>query len=131
MNCLGIPIRYDNTLRVLSDSRGIWPFKRVVFGPAIRAFTRDETEAILMHEVGHCKLFHLEKRLLRLWMIFRPKALAEYCKKQEHQADYFVCELGRGRELVSAFQKIQSSGGPLHPDTASRIERILAWHSRA
>ena len=83
MNCLGIPVRYDPTLRVLSDSRGIWPLKEVVVGSAISAFTQREVEAILMHEVGHCKLFHLEKRLLRLWMIFRPKLLAEYCKQQE------------------------------------------------
>jgi len=131
MNCLGIPIRYDPNAKVISDSRGIWPFKRVVIGPAIRNFTNDEAQAILMHELGHCKLFHLEKRLLRLWMIFRPKRLAAYCKKQEHQADYFVVQLGRGRELVSVLQKTQSSGGPIHPDYASRIERLLAWLSKA
>lgn len=131
MNCLGIPVHFDPSLRVLCDSRGIWPFKRIVVGPAIRMFTQRETEAILMHEVGHCKLFHLEKRLLNLWKIIAPQELAEYCRNQEYQADNFVCQLGKGRELLSAFNKIVSAGSTLHPDMASRIERLLAWLSKA
>lgn len=131
MNCLGIPVRYDPSLRVISDSRGVWPFKRIVVGPAIQNFTREEGQAILMHEAGHCKLFHLEKRLARLWMLVRPQMLGDYCKRQEYQADYFVVQLGRGRELVSVLEKTQSRGGPIHPDAASRIERLRSWLSKA
>jgi Zn-dependent protease with chaperone function len=130
-DCLGIPVRYDPEAKVIADSRGLLRWKEIVVGPGIFNFSRREQQAILLHEVGHCKLYHLEKRLLRLWKLIWPKSLALYCQFQEQQADYYVAQCGYGLDLASAFSRMTSSGGPLHPSTSSRIERLLAWHSKA
>ena len=132
MNCLGIPIRYDPSAKMISDSRGLWPFKKIVVGPALRAFPEREQQAILLHEVGHCKMFHLEKRLLRVvTSLFRPRLIAAYCQAQEFAADQFAAGCGYGMELASAFTRIKSNGDPLHPRLDARIARLIAWHSKA
>lgn len=124
MKILGIPIHYDEKARIISDSRGLWPFKRIVVGPAFWRFGPREMQAILLHEVAHCKLFHLERRLLRA--IFFPGSIKEFCFAQEFQADNFVALTGYGKDLASVFSKVKQTEQILHPPTAERIERLLA-----
>jgi Zn-dependent protease with chaperone function len=132
MNCLGVPVRYNPKLKFISESRGLWPFKRIVVGPGIRAFAEREQQAILLHEVGHCKMFHLEKRILRvLTAFFRPSVIIAYCHAQEFSADEFVAHCGYGLELARAFTRLTQTAGVWHPRSEDRIARLLAWHSRA
>lgn len=127
MNCMGIPVRYDPNAKIISDSRGIWPFKRIMIGPTFFNFDEREKQAILLHEAGHCLLFHLEKRIAHLWLLlWSPADLARYCEAQEYQADRFVSECRYGVDLARAFSKISEDGGALHPGTHSRIARLLA-----
>lgn len=126
---MGIPVVYDPGMSgTISDSRGLWRWKKIFVGPSLRAFPPREQQALLIHEVGHCKMFHLERRLL--WacvLIFWPPALARYCKTQEHQADLFTAHCGYGPDLARAFMRLRSDGGgPLHPSTSERIARLLA-----
>lgn len=132
MNCLGVPIRYDPSLKFVSDSRGLWPFKRIVVGPMLRAFPEREQQAILLHEVGHCKMFHLEKRIARLFTaLFRPKLIVSYCQAQEFAADEFVAGCGYGLDLARAFYRLTPSPSMWHPPRDQRISRLIAWHSKA
>ena len=131
MNCLGFPVAYNPRSKSISDSRGLWPFKRIVVGPFFSIFGDREKQAILLHEAGHCKMFHLEKRVVRAFTsIFRPSLLSEYCRAQEFAADQFAAGCGYALDLASALSRIKSSGGPLHPDLSIRISRLLAWRSK-
>jgi Zn-dependent protease with chaperone function len=125
--CLGIKVRYDGKARIISDSRGIWRWKEIVVGPDFLRFPPAEQQALLLHEVAHCKLRHLEKRLQKLWLLlWRPSRLFALCKEQEFEADRFVAAMGFGHTLAQAFGRIQSSGAdPLHPTLQERIERLV------
>jgi Zn-dependent protease with chaperone function len=126
--CLGIPVTFDPALKTISDSRGLWRWKRIFVGPSFRSFPPREQAAMLLHEVGHCKLRHLERRIFAaLYLIFWPPALARYCQRQEFQADLFAAHCGYGADLAHAFMRLRSvAGGPLHPPTEERISRLLS-----
>lgn len=113
-------------MSLISDSRGLLRWKKIVVGPEFLQFPPREQQAILLHEVGHCKLRHLEKRLLALWRIFSPRRLAELCIRQEFEADRFAHGCGYGPDLARAFQRVRASDSPLHPPIAERIARLLS-----
>lgn len=123
--CHGVRVRYDPQFIGISDSRGIWPLKRIFIGPTFLNFPPREQMALLLHEVGHCKLYHLEKRIARLWLLLRPKLLFAFCIEQEYEADRFVWRCGYAVELAQAFTRIRVVNSPLHPPVAERIARLL------
>lgn len=125
-SCLGIPVRYDPDLKVICDSRGILLWKEIVVGPMLMSFPPREQQAFVLHEAGHCKLNHVEKRFLSLWKIFRPKALVELCHAQEYEADRFVRGCGYGADLARAFSRITPAKDPLHPPLAERISALVS-----
>lgn len=124
--CLGIPLLYDDSLRTISESRGLWRWKKIFVGPALLAFPPREQQAIVLHEAGHCKLNHIEKRILALWRIFRPSLLALLCIEQEFEADRFVKGCGYGQDLAHAFMRLSPTSDPLHPPLEERISRLLS-----
>lgn len=125
--CMGIPVVYDPALATISESRGLWRWKKIFVSEKFLAFPPREQQAMLLHEVGHCKLRHLERRLIAaIALIFWPPALAEFCKRQEFQADLFVAHCGYGRDLAQAFLRVKSTGeSPLHPPISERIARLM------
>jgi len=122
----GIRIVHDPLSATLSDSRGLWPFKKIVVNDHFFRLAPPEQAAFILHEVGHCKLFHLEKRVLALPLLFvRPSYLNRLCIEQEHEADAYAAAQGFGPYLVSAFSRMKMDGeNLLHPDFKSRIERL-------
>lgn len=110
----------------LCESRGIWRWKKIVVGPPFTRFPPREQQAILLHEVGHAKLKHVEQRLLAAWkIILAPLAFARLAVQQEHQADAFARGCGYGPDLARALARC--SVGPvesLHPNTLDRIARL-------
>lgn len=132
--CLGIPVCYDpkpvywwGERKPIVDSQGISGFKKIVVRPDFFAFPPREQMAFLLHEAAHCKLFHIEKRILRL--IFWPLGLFGYCREQEFMADRFVKELGYGADLARAFSRFPDCQGHLYPSLAQRIERLSGTNS--
>lgn len=153
-SCLGIPVRYDLGLKVLVDSRGIWRWKEIVVGPGFFMFPPREQQAMLLHEVGHCKMNHVAKLL---WFVVRSPArlyrflecgaacaragqsdaqffeevalrmpdVAAYRKAQEFAADRFAAACGYGHDLARAFSRVKPEGGPFHPHPAERAARLL------
>lgn len=122
---LGVPVVFDAGYDGISDSRGLWRWKTIVVGRQFISFPSREQQAILLHEAAHCRLRHLEKRLLNLWRIFRPAALAALCVEQEYEADRFAAHLGYGVDLARAFSRVVPSPSPFHPPVNERIERLL------
>lgn len=120
--CLGIPVRFDPKLKVICDSRGIWRWKEIVVGPDFARFPPGEQMALLLHEAGHCKMFHVERRLAAL---FTPWVIPALCREQERAADRFVRSLGHGAALASALARISAPEGPFHPPASERISRLI------
>jgi Zn-dependent protease with chaperone function len=122
---MGVRVDYDQKAKFISDSRGIGRWKKVVVGPLFMQFPPREQQAILLHEVAHCKLFHVEHRLKNLWLLFwRPSSLRQLCIDQEHEADAFVRSCGFGTDLALAFSKLRLTEHLLHPSTSERIARL-------
>ncbi len=126
-SCLGIRVVHDPSLRWIAHSRGIGPWKKIVVGNDFFNFTPREQGAILLHEAGHCKLCHVEKRIINLWRAFIPKLMFDYLRNQEYQADYYAAQCGYGVDLATAFAKLRAVPQKLwYPDVDTRIARLLA-----
>ncbi len=132
---LGIPVEYREGYGGISEARGIGRWERIVVGPKFLCFPPREQQALLLHEVGHRKLKHLEKRLRKLWLLFiSPRSLARLCIEQEYEADRFVRACGFGMELAQAFMRVRPPSDPrsrlvdvyFHPPREERILRLQA-----
>lgn len=118
---LGIPVRYDPKLRVVSEARGVGRWREVVIGPDFPFFPGREQQALLLHEAGHHQHGHIGERLRRLWLIVvRPAAFADLCCRQELQADRFTAACGYGPDLIRAFGRL------VVRKPTTRTERFLA-----
>jgi Zn-dependent protease with chaperone function len=132
--CLGIPVRYDpeskypwGDRKPIVDSQGFLWRKKIVVRPDFFKFPAREQQAFLLHEAAHCKLFHAEKRILRL--LVWPFGIFAYCRAQEFIADRFVLEMGYAADLARAFARFADGKSRLHPPTAERIARLIENHS--
>lgn len=122
---MGVPVRYDPKAKFISESRGIGRWKKIVVGPALLEFPERERQAIRLHEVAHCKMFHVERRIGKLWMLLCcPAQLRQLCIDQEHAADAFVRSCGYGLDLARAFSRLDVESHFLHPPVTERIARL-------
>ena len=111
---MGIPVRYDAALAVLSDSRGIGPWKKIVVGPTFHLLTERQKGAVLLHEVGHCKLCHTEKiiahtiarpRLVFALLAASIKAARRFKKETPQALAFFQYEIERMAPGTAAFRQ--------------------------
>ena len=134
MKLLGIPVWEHPDAPLLAEARGFWPFQRIVVNQHFKRLSVAEQQAFLLHEVAHCKLRHRERRIARLWMIFQPKRLVDYCRNQELQADNFVRLMGYGAAMATGLAKLQGVGQSpqaiFYPPTHERIARLIACPSK-
>ncbi len=127
-DCLGIQVHYRPRFKGISDSRGVWRWKKIIVGTVFTQFPMREQAAILLHEAGHCKLFHVEKRILNLWRLFwRPASLVNLCIQQEFEADRFAAGCGYGPDLARAFCRISNEKSLLHPPLEERVDRLIHY----
>lgn len=124
--CLGIPVIFDSRVETFAESRGLFRWKRIFLGPRFLSLPPREQQALLLHEAGHCKLHHLEKRILACLTFWPPKVL-KLCVIQEFQADRFTAGCGYGRDLVNFLLRFKDhKAGPFHPPQAERVRRLLS-----
>lgn len=122
---LGIPVEYVPDLRVISETTGVGPWKRILVGNAFFDLEPRLQGAILLHEAGHAKLRHLEKRIwFAIRNFWRPMAIGSYCRNQEFEADQFAANCGYGRDLALVFARVDAPAGPYHPNRLERIARL-------
>lgn len=114
------------------ETRGLFRWKHIVVGKTLYGFPPREAQAILLHEAGHVRLNHVEKRLLRSWkIILWPAGFARLCVMQEFQADNFAANCGYAVELASAFSRMKiDDSSSLHPSVADRLARLAVWRSK-
>lgn len=130
MKLLGIPVFEIPDAPCIAEARGFWPFQRIVVNRHFKRFSIPEQQAFLLHEVAHCKLRHRERRIARVWMVFKTERLIEYCREQELQADNFVRLMGYGHAMATGLAKIQETASTFYPPTSVRIARLIAWPSK-
>lgn len=122
---LGIPILVDVGSHLTADSRGIWPWKKIVLGVSWFYLAAREKEAVLMHEAAHCLKFHLEKRIAAIPLLFlRPAFATEIAMRQELEADRFAAERGFAVELLSVLRKLGGKDGQFYPTFYTRAKHL-------
>lgn len=157
-DCLGVPVYFDSAYTGISESRGFLLWKKIIVGRSWETLSRREQGAILLHEVGHIKRMHAEKRLLpSIWMhlrfplkmlsILRAKnevearslwdevledsGVAALARAQEFEADKFCADCGYGLDLAMAFSRMKTHIDPLHPSTEERLLRLNPMGGRS
>ena len=121
---LGIPVYYTLDRRVFAESRGIWPWKRIVVGPGWNRLQYEEQIAALLHEAHHCRALHFEIRLLLVpfcWMT-RVQRIAQ---RQELACDRFAHDNGFGHEMLRIMSKTQGTGGEFYPLLKDRCDHLI------
>src|SRR5262245_7646278 len=104
--CMGVKVIYDEDQAYACRARGIWFFTKISVGPTFFRFPPREQMALLVHEVGHCRLRHIEARLRAIWLLFWDRErLFELCVEQENEADRFAQQHGYGADLGRALAK--------------------------
>ena len=98
-------------------------FGHVVTGKRFHHCQEDEKHAIIAHEMGHIFHRHALKRILRL-IFMKWDGLAEYCKRQELEADMYAASKGHGRAMVNFLARQKNHSSPLHPTPRERIENL-------
>jgi hypothetical protein len=119
----GIPIFYNPQSKQLAEAKGIWPWKRIIVGPAWFSLNSGSRMAVLMHEAKHCLAFHLEKRLLMLPLFWTTWVL-KVTHRQEMDADAFAVEQGYGVELLGVIQRFRVEDGDFYPTYAERAKHL-------
>ena len=129
----GVEVYYDPDTEQLAHAVGVWWRKRIVVGPIWWTLHRRERYAILLHEAGHCRRYHLEVRLL--WLpLFWTEFAARLCRQQELAADAFVAEQGYGADLLAALRRLETVPGtfyPSHEERYAALERRIKEHPHA
>ncbi len=123
----GIPVEVDIHHHFVAQAHGFWPFKKIMLGASWFNLDSAEKQAVLLHEVGHCKRFHMEKRLLFFpLLLFDFDKVERMAREQEHEADEFAARAGYGLELLSAIKKIppHDTEWNFYPTYEEREKRI-------
>jgi hypothetical protein len=118
----GYPVHFDKDCG-LAQAKGIWPFKSIAVGPLWFTLTGAEQQACLLHEVGHNRRFHLEKRLLVLpffWIGFIQRMAA----RQEMEADAFAAREGYGLHFLKVISRHHQTDGEFYPSFGERIQNL-------
>lgn len=141
----GVPVEFSPFHPHVADARGFFWNKRIVVGPAFMKLDPRTQNSILMHEVRHCKGYHIEQRCAALVLLGLPAVLlplpiiialvgfaamyfliSKLGEGHELDADAFAAEHGYGVELLAWIRK----QGPLdmlfYPDFETRCSRLEA-----
>lgn len=122
---LGIPVFVDEGSHLMADSRGVWPWKKIVLGMSFFYLGAREKEAVLLHEAAHCRKFHLERRIAAIPLLFlRPAFATEIAMAHELEADRFAAERGFAVELLAALRKLGGKEGRFYPTFDTRAKHL-------
>lgn len=106
-----------------AEARGILWWKRIEITPKFFRLSGAQQQAVLLHEAGHLKRRHNEKRIL----------LAPFCKipffrriawRHEMEADELAVRTGYGRELAAYLASNYAGDGEFYPPFLTRIANI-------
>src|SRR6516162_6718645 len=101
----GFRVRATKNRRVVARARGIWPWRWIDVGPHFFTLSLQMQEAVLLHEVGHLRAFHMEQRAL-LFPVAWTKWAIKVCHAQEFVADAFAVQRGYLIPLALFLQRV-------------------------
>lgn len=121
--CMGVPVAYDARMVIISDSGGFLWWKKIAVGPGFLELTERQRGAVLLHEVGHCKLWHSERILLHT--ILRPRLLwaiiaASFAAARKFKTEtpealiWFQSEIERRAPGVGAYRQVLEAQADLY-----------------
>jgi len=111
----------DRVKGTIAYTSGILFWKKITVGKKFFDFNDDVQEAILAHEMGHVKGFHIEQKILCL--ILCPFALKWLFRRQEFIADEYAAKLGHASSLMKVLRS-DLGGGLTHPSDMERRQRL-------
>lgn len=119
---LGVPLVYRPKVG-MAQAIGLFRWKRIAVGDMWFNLDRHQQQAVLLHEYAHCKMFHMEQRLLVVPMFWTAWARSR-AREHEFAADLFAAKRGYGLEFVQFLRKYGTKS-EFHPDPDERAARIL------
>jgi len=141
----GVPVEFSPFHPHVADARGFWWNKRIVVGPTFMKLDPRTQASVLMHEVRHCKGYHVEQRVASLVLLGLPVVLlplpiiiallafgamwflvSKLGEGHELDADAFAAEQGYGVELLTWIRKQGPLEMPFYPDFETRCKRLEA-----
>lgn len=124
-NFLGVPVHMTDDVDIVAQARGIWPWKKIVVGPVWHTLATDLRTAILLHEIWHVKMFHVEQRLLMI-PLYWTKWVRRIVEEQEFRCDAHAAECGFGLEMARVIRRIHAQDpSEWHPKPGTRILRLM------
>lgn len=121
-------LRGEGPLSFYAETAGFLFWKHIRTGAALESLPEDEAHAIVMHEIGHIRHWHVEKRLI--WILsgralWNPEAFFALCARQELEADDYAAAHGYGLALASFLSKLPDALQDGYPPVHERIARLL------
>jgi Zn-dependent protease with chaperone function len=142
MKVTGYRVEFDPDLRLYAEARGLWPFKRIVVGRLWYALPDHERQAVLMHEVGHCRRAHMEIRAFLLVPLAAPKVIwqalcgleelrpPEFIRRiacnQEIEADAYAARAGFGYAMMAHLDRVRELKPTIFYPSHAERHRALA-----
>lgn len=114
-----------------AETVGFAFWKTVRTGEHFHELPHEEAHAIMLHELGHIKHWHIEKRvwwLLTLRAFFQPDKFLAMCEAQEFEADDYAAARGAGSALAAFLARLPDTKIDGYPEKQKRIER-LTWQA--
>lgn len=128
MRVAGIPVDIDVRQAATACARGLWPFKRIVVGLKWYALPVDQRVAVLYHEAGHCRLFHLEKRILALpLLLVAPRLAAAIARRHELASDRYAAQAGFAAPHIAYLEEAHADDSDFYPSREERISSLRAY----
>lgn len=122
---LGVPVHTTDEPEVVAHSRGIWPWKKIVVGPLWHKLNLAEQTAVLLHEFGHVKMFHVEQRIALIPLLW-TRWVKNIVSEQEFRCDEYAAACGFGVEMVRVIRRIHGDdAADWHPHPGARIVRLM------
>ena len=115
-------IRLDPEYGGHAYTKGFWPWRRIFVGHSFVLLPDREQQAVLLHEVGHRVLWHIERRLLHR-LIFG--VCTDYLQRQELEADAYVARRGYGADLAKVLRRIDGSDQAFRDKRIARLEEAV------
>lgn len=121
---MGYPLRHTPGADLYAEAHGVWKWKWIEVGDPWFRLSGAQQQAVLLHEVGHLRHFHLEKRLALL-PIFWSGIARRVAQQQEMQADEFAAQHGYGLALGMFLGQNHRGDGEFYPRIQERLTNIL------
>lgn len=115
-------------LSFYAETVGFAFWKTIRTGTAFERLPVDQALAVVKHEEGHIRHWHIEKRLL--WVLsgrafLQPERFFAMCAAQEMEADDYACVRGFGEPLAEFLATLPDAPQDGYPPVQDRIARLL------